>query len=275
MVEFRNQDLSGSVFDDVDLTGARFINVLLRDVTIRGAWAERLSIDGGFEEVLLNGIDVVPLWRAELTRQHPEFALLEPDRPDGYRTIWPVLEEQWVVTVARARRLPEELLHERVEGEWSFIQTLRHMLLVHDAWLRRAVLGEPAPFDPLDLPHDEMPDLDGVPNDPDARPSLAEVLVLREERLAVARRFFAEHDRRAARRRDHGDRAGLSRGRHLLRDPVPARRARRGVVAPPLRRARPQCARGALSGRVEADDGHANEAKSSSPAGTAVLLTSA
>ena len=43
MVEFRNQDLSGSVFDDVDLTGARFINVLLRDVTIRGAWAERLE----------------------------------------------------------------------------------------------------------------------------------------------------------------------------------------------------------------------------------------
>ena len=49
MVEFRNQDLSGSVFDDVDLTGARFINVLVRDVTIRGAWAERLEIDGGFE----------------------------------------------------------------------------------------------------------------------------------------------------------------------------------------------------------------------------------
>ena len=192
MVEFRNQDLSGSVFDDVDLTGARFINVLLRDVTIRGAWAERLSIDGGFEEVLLNGIDVVPLWRAELTRQYPEFALLEPTDADGYRTIWPVLEEQWDVTIARALRLPEELLLERVDGEWSFIQTVRHMLLVHDAWLRRAVLGEPAPFDPLDLPHDEMPDLDGVPNDPDARPSLAEVLVLREERLAVARRFFAE-----------------------------------------------------------------------------------
>ena len=192
MVEFRNQDLSGSVFDDVDLTGARFINVLLRDVTIRGAWAERLSVDGGFEEVLLNGIDVVPLWRAELTRQHPEFALLEPTDADGYRTIWPVLEEQWVVTVARARRLPEELLHERVDGR----VVIHPDAATHAARPRRLAAARGArragTFDPLDLPHDEMPDLDGVPNDPDARPSLAEVLVLREERLAVARRFFAE-----------------------------------------------------------------------------------
>lgn len=190
MVEFRNDDLSGSVFDDVNLTGALFHNVLLRDATIRGAWAERLVIDGGFEELVLNGIDVVPLWRAELARQHPEFPLLTPDDADGYRSIWPVLEEQWQQTVAKARALPEELLHDRVDGEWSFIQTLRHMLFVHDAWLRRAVLGETA-YDPLDLPHDEMPRLDGVPNDPDARPSLEHVLALRDERLAIARRFFA------------------------------------------------------------------------------------
>jgi DinB superfamily/Pentapeptide repeats (8 copies) len=192
MVEYRHQDLSGSVFEDVDLSGALFHNVLLRGATIRGAWAERLVVDGGFEELVLNGIDVVPLWRAELARQHPEFSLLTPDDADGYRVIWPVLEEQWAGTVARARALPEELLHERVDGEWSFIQTLRHMLFVHDAWLRRTLLHDPDPCDPLDLPHDEMPDLDGVPNEPDVRPCLNHVLVLREERLAIARRFFAE-----------------------------------------------------------------------------------
>jgi len=190
MAEFRSENLSDSVFDDVDLSGARFTNVLLRGVTIRGAWADRLVVDGGFGELLLNGIDVVPLWRAELARQHPEYALLAPDDADGYRAIWPILEEQWAATVARARALPEELLHERVDGEWSFIETLRHMLFVHDAWLRRAVLGEADPFDPLDLPHDEMPDLDGVPRDPAARPSLAHVLALRDERLAIARTFF-------------------------------------------------------------------------------------
>jgi len=191
MAEFRHQDMSGSVFDDVDLSGALFNNVLLRDVRIRGAWADRLSIDGGFEELLVNGLDVIPLWRAELARRHPEYALLEPDSAQGYREIWPVLEEQWEATYARARALPEELLHERVAGEWSFIETLRHMLFVTDAWLRRAVLGEADPYDALDLPHDEMPDLESVPRDPDARPSLDEVMALRAERSAMVRDVFA------------------------------------------------------------------------------------
>ena len=191
MVEFRNQDLSGSVFEDVDLTGARFTNVLLRDVTLRGAWAERLDLDGDFDEIVYNGIDLIPLWRAELARRHPEFAMLQPDDADGYREVWPVLEALWAATIARARALPEDLLHERVDGEWSLIQTLRHLLFVVDAWLRRAVLGETA-YDPLDLPHDEMGDVDGVPNSESARPSLDEVLALREERVAVVRDFFAE-----------------------------------------------------------------------------------
>jgi hypothetical protein len=118
-----------------------------------------LVIEGGFEELEVNGVDVVPLWRAELAWLHPEFSMLAPADADGYRAVWPVLEEQWAATVDRARALPEELLHERVDGEWSFVETLRHMLFVHDAWLRRAVLAEPAPYDALDLPHDEMPDL--------------------------------------------------------------------------------------------------------------------
>jgi hypothetical protein len=199
MAEFRGQDLSGSVFDGVDLTGARFINVLLREVTVRGAWGERLVLDGDFEELLLNGVDVVPLWRAELVRQHPEFGLLAPADAAGYRTVWPVLEEQWAATERRARALPEELLHERVDGEWSFVETVRHLLFVHDAWLRRAVLGEAAPYDALDLPHDEMADLDGVPHDPTARPSLDQVLALRADRLRITRDFFARlTDERAA-----------------------------------------------------------------------------
>jgi hypothetical protein len=191
MVEHRHQDLSGSVFEDVDLTGTQFSNVLLRDVTVRGAWAERLELNGDFDELVYNGIDVVPLWRAELARRHPEFALLSPEDADGYRQVWPLLEDLWASCVDRARRLPEDRLHERVDGEWSFVETLRHLLFLHDAWLRRAVLGEATPYDALDLPHDEMPDLDGVPNDPDARPGLDHVLGLLEERRAITRSFFA------------------------------------------------------------------------------------
>jgi uncharacterized protein YjbI with pentapeptide repeats len=192
MADFVNQDLSGSVFDEVDLSGAVFRNVALEDATFRGVWGSRLDLDGDFDEIVYNGIDVVPLWRAEMARRHPEFALLPPESADAYRDLWPRLEGLWTATVERARALDPELLHERVDGEWSFVETLRHLLFVHDAWLRRAVLHEAAPYDALDLAHDEMHALDGVPvADPGARPPLDHVLELREERLAVARRFFA------------------------------------------------------------------------------------
>jgi hypothetical protein len=45
----------------------------------------------------------------------------------------------------------------------------------------RAILGEPSPWHPLDLPHDDMPDEPSVPRDRDARPSLDEVLALRAD----------------------------------------------------------------------------------------------
>ncbi|WP_028652101.1 DinB family protein [Nocardioides halotolerans] len=191
MPEFRAQDLSGSVFDEVDLTGAVFRNVALEDATFRGVWGTRLDLDGDFDEIVYNGVDLMPLWRAEMVRRHPEFALLPPHDADAFRELWPRLEALWSATVERARALPPGLLHERVDGEWSFTETLRHLLFVHDAWLRRAVLHEPAPYDELDLAHDDMHALDGVPAaDPAARPSLDHVLALREERLAIARGLF-------------------------------------------------------------------------------------
>ena len=85
-----------------------------------------------------------------------------------------------------------ELLHERVEGEWSFIETLRHLVFATDAWVKRAILGEPSPWDPLDLPYDEMPDEPGVPRDRGARPSLGEVLALRADRMATVRQVIAD-----------------------------------------------------------------------------------
>ena len=209
MVELRHQNLSGSVFEDVDLTGARFRDVVLRDVVVRGAWVPSLTVDGEVEELLVNGIDVVPLWEAELVRRHPEYALLSPGDADGYRRAWPVLERQWAETVARARTLPEKRLHERVDGEWSFVETLRHLVFATDAWVRRALLGDPSPYDALDLPHDEMGEVEGVPNDRDARPSLDEVLVLRADRMGTVREVIdALTDQRLAGRTTPVDEPG-------------------------------------------------------------------
>ena len=112
---------------------------------------------------------------------------MRPTDPAGFRDAWDVVERLWGETVARARRLDPELLHESVGGEWSFIETLRHLVFATDAWIRRAILGDPSPWDPLDLPWDEMPDTPGVPRDREVRPSLDVVLELRRDRMSTVR----------------------------------------------------------------------------------------
>lgn len=195
MVELTHQDLSGSRFEDVDLSGSLFRNLLLRDVRITGAWIENVEIDADIERGLtVNGVDVVPYVHAELNRRHPgreEVVAVRTGDADTFRAAWAIDQRAWGETVARARKLPEELLHEQVGGEWSFIQTLRHLLMATESWVLRTVLGDPSPYQPLSLPFSEMGDIPGVPNDPDARPSLDEVLALRADRMATVSEVIA------------------------------------------------------------------------------------
>jgi hypothetical protein len=191
MADFTRQDLAGSRFEQVDLTGARFRNVDLTHAVIRGALLVNVEIDGLLQEVTVNGVDVVPLVEAELDRRYPDRAKMRPADADGYRQAWDILERLWQQTVERARAMPPDLLHERVDDEWSFIETLRHLVMATDAWVSRAILGQPSPWDPLGLPHDEMPDDVDVPRDRTARPSLDQVLALRADRMATVRRVLA------------------------------------------------------------------------------------
>ena len=201
MPEFNSENMTGSRFEDVlladaqfhraDLTGASFRLVDLTGVTIRGAALVNMDLSGMIENLRVNGVDVVPLVEAELNRRYPERAKMSPADAAGYREAWDILERLWSETVERARGLAPELLHERVDGEWSFIETLRHLVFATDAWVKRAILGVPSPWDPLDLPHDEMPDEPSVPRDLDARPSLDEVLALRADRMATVRQVLA------------------------------------------------------------------------------------
>src|SRR6266536_3485686 len=176
MAEFVKQDLSGARFEQVDFSRAWFRNVYFTGATLRGAWLEDVDIDGEISNVRINGVDIVPLVEAELNRRYPERTKLNPAHADGFREAWAIIERAWPPTVERAKRLPPDLLHERVQGEYSFIETLRHLVFATDAWVRRAILGLPEPYSPLGLPHDEMEPDPSVPNDPDARPSLDEVL---------------------------------------------------------------------------------------------------
>jgi uncharacterized protein YjbI with pentapeptide repeats len=189
---FERVDLSGAELRAVDLSGARFAGVDLSGAAMRGVELANVSIYGELLNVTVNGVDIAPLIDAELNRRYPDRAKMRPADPAGFREAWDLLERLWGQTAERARRLPAELLHESVDGEWSFIETLRHLAFATDAWIRRAILGDPSPWDPLDLPWDEMPDTPGVPRDRDVRPSLDVVLELRRDRMSTVRRVIED-----------------------------------------------------------------------------------
>jgi DinB superfamily/Pentapeptide repeats (9 copies) len=201
MADFIGEDLSGSRFERVNLAGSRFerINlsgaefracdivdtrfrgVEMSGVVMRGVELVDVDIYGEIGKLIVNGVDVAPLVHAELDRRYPERAKMRPRNPAGFREAWDIVERLWAGTVERARGLDPALLHESVGGEWSFIETLRHLVFATDSWIRRAILGDPSPWDPLDLPWDEMPDMPGVPRDRAVRPSLDVVLELRRD----------------------------------------------------------------------------------------------
>jgi uncharacterized damage-inducible protein DinB len=195
--DFTDADLTGSrfervvlvdaEFERVDLSGAHFHVVDFANVSFRGVEMVDVEISGEIENVTINGVDVAPLVNAELDRRDPDRAKMRPTDPAGFRQAWDVVERLWDDTVTRAHGLEPQLLHESVEGEWSFIETLRHLVFATDAWVRRAILGDPSPWDRLDLPWDQMPDTPGVPRDRQARPSLDDVLELRRDRMATVR----------------------------------------------------------------------------------------
>ena len=157
---------------------------------MRGVELANVDISGDIENLVINGVDVGPLIDAELNRRDPERTSMRPSDPAGFRHAWDILERLWAGTVDRARGMAPELLHESVDGEWSFIETLRHLVFATNAWIRRAILGDPSPWDPLDLPWDEMPDTPGVPRDRAVRPSLDAVLALRRDRMSTVRRVI-------------------------------------------------------------------------------------
>jgi DinB family protein/pentapeptide repeat protein len=200
MTRFHDQDLTGTSFEHVslrnaelngvDLSGAQIRGVLFNGSRMRGVEFVDVEISGELQNVIVNGVDIVPLIDAELNRRMPERAKMRPDDSDGFREAWAILEQLWKGTVARAMTFPAAALHDNVDDEWSFIQTLRHLNFASAAWVGRMALGNASPWHPLDLPWDEAPGWDGIPWDREARPSLDEVLTVRRERQAMVRHLL-------------------------------------------------------------------------------------
>lgn len=150
-------------------------------------------------------------------------------------------ERLWAATTERALRLPEDVQRERVGGEWSIVEALRHLVFATDCWLFRAIRLEPGPYQPWGLPWSgaspEFTHAVGV--DTSASPSLEEVMpVRRHHQQAVRETLENLTDAGLAEVRAGPD----SRPPHwrALCSPVPPRPAERGVGAPSLHRARPR-----------------------------------
>jgi hypothetical protein len=128
------------------------------------------------------------------------------DDPAGLVRAWEAVQSRWGATVQAARALPDQALHERVAGEWSFVETLRHLVFVTDAWVGDVVEEAPDPYHPWGLPPDFLADsATELGLEPEARPALDEVLTVREERVDRVRRVLSAVDpagleRRCARR---------------------------------------------------------------------------
>lgn len=164
----RSDDLSGATFTQVELRGARFDGCTLADAVVRGGDASGMEIDDPLlldEEgaLLVNGVNVLPFVDAELNRRFPGRELRRAQTPDEFRSAWAAVENTWASTLGRAANLPEGAVNASIDGEWSFAQTLRHLVMAIDTWLGKAVLRRERPYHPIGQPNIEY-ELDG--NDP-------------------------------------------------------------------------------------------------------------
>jgi hypothetical protein len=189
---FENVQLNGAQLRRVDLSDAQFRSCDFSRVVMRGVDLIDVDIHGDVDNLVINDVDVAPYIEAELNRRHPDRIKMRPEDPAGFREAWSILDGLWDVTIERARGLTPEQLHQRVNGEWSFIETLRHLSYATDSWVRRAILGDPSPWDVLDLPPDEFPDGPEFARARAVAPSLEEVLALRRSRSATVRDFIAQ-----------------------------------------------------------------------------------
>jgi hypothetical protein len=102
------------------------------------------------------------------------------------------VERTWSATQERAAAMPAGTVDVSVHGEWSFAQTLRHLVLATDAWLGRAVLQVEQPFHPIGQVGPGAAD-DGLDLSlfASAPPSYDEVLEVRAGRVAMVRDVLA------------------------------------------------------------------------------------
>ena len=182
MARFDDEDFTDAEFRECDLTRARLIGVVMQDAVI----------DGLVSNLVVNGVEVSAYVEAELDRRHPVRVLIRSDDPVDLRQAHHQLQSAWQATVERLRAMPAGSEHRRVGGEWSAVQTLRHLVFVHDSWFRRCCLGLNRPFTAIGLASPFVPDQQEQGLDKAAEPSLDEVLAVRAEQAGELGQWLAD-----------------------------------------------------------------------------------
>ncbi len=173
MKRYVDEDMQGAEFRECDLSRARLVGVVMQDA----------EIDGLVTNLVVNGVEVMAYVEAELDRRHPVRLRLRSDDPADLREAWRRLRADWATTAERMRRTPG-IEHRSVNDEWSAVQTMRHLVFVHDSWFRRCCLGSTDLFTPMGLGIESVPDREEQGLDPSATPSLYEVLAVRDAQAA-------------------------------------------------------------------------------------------
>ena len=173
MRRFMEEDLTGAEFRECEFDGARFVGVVMQNA----------EIDGLISQLLVNGVEVTGYVNTELDRRHPVRLLIRSDEPDDLRNAGRKLNTDWARTIARIRQSPG-VEHESVHDEWSAVQTLRHLVFVHDSWFRRCCLGSTDLFTPMGIGPSVEPYREAHGLDLSVEPSFDDVATVRQAQAA-------------------------------------------------------------------------------------------
>jgi hypothetical protein len=189
--EFEGRDLGESAFWGVELARSTFRDVNFTGSRMHGVWLVDVEIDGLVDRLVINGVDVTDHVNANDPWQ-PLRGMLRPDDRSGLLAATDALTAAWNDTIADARRLPDAERHESVDGEWSIVQTLRHLVFGIDKWFTLPVIG--GAFHPAGLPNTGSLDFPWPGLDRAADLSFDEAVDAYTGRIAAVRSFVDEVD---------------------------------------------------------------------------------
>jgi hypothetical protein len=178
-------------FTDADFSGARFVRCSFDRATLRGVTLSNVTIDGEVDSLIVNGVDVAPFIETELNRRFPGRELRNATGAAQLRESWKKVQAAWHDAVTLVQALPPHVIDTGVDGEWSFLQTLRHLVMATDVWLRGAVQQINPPYHPIGQPFAEYA-TDGydMSHFTETTPTLQRVLEVRADRQHMVTEFL-------------------------------------------------------------------------------------